>query len=133
MLWSAIAAVAAGLLLAGFLYERRSRRRDQDRFPPLGRLIDVNGHRLHLLTKGVGPTVVIEQGAGGPSLAWLGLQEQIAKFARVCLYDRAGYQWSDPVSAPRSLEDRVRDLHALLPRRSCPSPISWSAIPTAVF
>jgi pimeloyl-ACP methyl ester carboxylesterase len=121
MLWSGIAG-ALGLLLAGVIYEQRSRRRDTKRFPPLGRLIDVGGHRLHLLTKGVGPTVVIEQGAGGPSLAWLGIQEQIAEFACVCLYDRAGYQWSDPVSAPRSLEDRVGDLRALLKAAQLPEP-----------
>ena len=121
MLWSGIAG-ALGLLLAGVIYEQRSRRRDTKRFPPLGRLIDVGGHRLHLLRKGVGPTVVIEQGAGGPSLAWLGIQEQIAEFACVCLYDRAGYQWSDPVSAPRSLEDRVGDLRALLKAAQLPEP-----------
>jgi pimeloyl-ACP methyl ester carboxylesterase len=77
---------------------------------------------LHLVSKGVGPTVVIEQGAGGPSLAWLPLQEQIAEFAQVCLYDRAGYQWSDPLPAPRSLEDRVRDLHTLLHAAHLPEP-----------
>jgi pimeloyl-ACP methyl ester carboxylesterase len=113
MLWSGIVGVL-GLLLAGFIYEERSRRRDAIRFPALGKLIDVGGHRLHLLSQGVGPTVVIEQRAGGPSLAWLGLQERISEFACVCLYDRAGYQWSEPVPAPRSLEDRVEDLHTLL-------------------
>jgi pimeloyl-ACP methyl ester carboxylesterase len=120
-LWSAIAAVLL-LLTAGAVYEGRSRRRDLIRFPALGRLIDVGGHRLHLLSKGVGPTVVIEQGAGGPSLAWLPLQERIAEFAQVCLYDRAGYQWSDPLPAPRSLEDRVTDLHALLIAAQLPQP-----------
>jgi pimeloyl-ACP methyl ester carboxylesterase len=114
---------AAGLLAAGAIYEFRSRRRDARRFPPLGQLIDIGGRSLHLLIKGTdGPTVVIEQGAGGPSLAWLGLQEEISKFARVCLYDRAGYQWSDAVAGPRSLEDRVRDLHELLARTELPGP-----------
>jgi len=121
LLWSAIAVVLF-LLTVGAVYEERSRRRDIIRFPALGRLIDVGGHRLHLLAKGVGPTVVIEQGAGGPSLAWLGLQEQMAEFAHVCLYDRAGYQWSDPLPAPRSLEDRVRDLRTLLHAAQLPEP-----------
>jgi pimeloyl-ACP methyl ester carboxylesterase len=121
LLWSGLAGVLL-LLTVGAVYEERSRRRDLIRFPALGRLIDVGGHRLHLLSKGVGPTVVIEQGAGGPSLAWLGLQERLAEFANVSLYDRAGYQWSDPVPAPRSLEDRVRDLHTLLQSAQLPEP-----------
>jgi pimeloyl-ACP methyl ester carboxylesterase len=118
-------ALAAGLLLliSGFAYEELSRRRQAVRFPPVGQLIDVGGHRLHLLSKGAGePTVVVEQGAGGPSLNWLPLQEQIADFTRVCLYDRAGYQWSDPVSVPRSLADRVKDLHTLLVNGHVPGP-----------
>lgn len=109
----------AVLLCSGFIYERICRRK----YPPLGRLVDVGGRRLHLLVKGTdGPTVVIEQGAGGPSLGWLGVQDEIAKFARVCIYDRAGYQWSDPVTGPRSIEDRVEDLHNLLVYGNVPGP-----------
>jgi len=112
-----------GTLSAGFVYEAVTRRRDARRFPPLGRLIDVGGRRLHLLAKGTGgPTIVIEQGAGSPSLAWLSVLDQVAPFACVCLYDRAGYQWSDAVSRPRTIEDRVRDLHALLKGAALPEP-----------
>ncbi len=116
-------AVIVGFLFAGAAYEERCRRRDAQRYPQLGQLIDVGGHRLHLLSKGTeGPTVVIEQGAGGPSIAWFGLQEEIAQFARVCIYDRAGYQWSDSVPGARSLEDRVKDLYALLVKAAVPGP-----------
>lgn len=121
-LWFALG-VALCLVMTGSIYESVCRRRDARQYPPLGQLIDVGGHRLHVLSKGTeGPTVVIEQGAGGPSLAWFDLQEQIATFARVCLYDRAGYQWSDPVSGPRSLQDRVKDLHILLAKADLPRP-----------
>ena len=121
-LWSAVVAVLC-LLLSGAVYEKLCRRRDVRRYPPLGELIDLGGYRLHLLAKGTeGPTVVIEQGAGGPSLSWFDLQKEIANFASVCLYDRAGYQWSDPVRGPRTLEDRVQDLYALLIKADRPGP-----------
>jgi pimeloyl-ACP methyl ester carboxylesterase len=123
LLLLSVIATVVGLLAAGYIYEERSRRRDALRFPPLGRLIDVGGHRLHVLSKGTeSPTVIIEHGAGGPSLAWLRLQEKVAEFACVCIYDRAGYQWSDEVLGPRSLEDRVKDLHALLVKSRLPGP-----------
>ena len=122
VLWSVLAA-AFCFLLAGAIYEKVGRRRDASRYPPLGQLINVGTHRLHFLSKGTeGPTVVVEQGAGGPSLAWFDLQKEIAQFARVCLYDRAGYQWSDPVPTPRSLDDRVKDLYALLVKADLPAP-----------
>jgi len=113
----------ATVLCLGFVYEQRSRRDDARRFPPLGQLIDVGGHRLHFLVRGTeAPTVVFEQGAGGPSLAWLGVFEAVSEFARVCLYDRAGYQWSESVPGPRSIEERTKDLHALLLKAEVPGP-----------
>jgi len=48
------------------------------------------------------PTVILESGSGCPSIDWLMVQPEVAKFARVCSYDRAGYGWSDSGSEPRS-------------------------------
>ena len=87
------------------------------RFPPPGRMVDVAvGRRLHILCKGPaqGPTVVIETGAFASSLYYWRAQDEVARLAHVCTYDRAGLGWSDPAPAPRSLADRVADLHALL-------------------
>jgi pimeloyl-ACP methyl ester carboxylesterase len=99
--------------------------RDQRRFPPPGRLVDIGaGRHLHMVLKGSGPgpTVVIEQGAGSPSIVWWPIQEKLAERGPVCTYDRAGYLWSDPPCAPQSLEDRAADLHALLTRGDVPAP-----------
>lgn len=87
-------------------------------------MIDVGGRHLHLACSGSGPgpTVVIEQAAGSPSLAWWSIQARVATFARVCTYDRAGYLWSDPAPHRRSLHDRVEDLHGLLTRAGVPAP-----------
>jgi pimeloyl-ACP methyl ester carboxylesterase len=98
--------------------------RDRARFPPPGQMIDIGGRRLHILCKGTasGPTVVIEQGAGSPSILWWPIQAKVASFARVCTYDRAFYLWSDPAKSVRTLEDRVEDLHALLAGAKIPPP-----------
>lgn len=122
MLWTA-AAVAA-LLGAGYAYEKVQEARDRSRYPAPGHLVDVGGRRMHILCRGnaPGPTVVIEQGAASPSIVWRPVQDAIAKFARVCTYDRAGYQWSDPADSGRSIEDRVADLHAVLRAAAVPSP-----------
>jgi pimeloyl-ACP methyl ester carboxylesterase len=79
-------------------------------------MVDVGSRRLHLLCKGsgMGPSVVVEQGAGSPSILWWAVQDKVAAFATVCTYDRAGYLWSDQAPRTRSLEERVADLHALL-------------------
>jgi pimeloyl-ACP methyl ester carboxylesterase len=122
-IWLA-AAVLVILLGAGLVYEYLSERGDRKRYPPPGTLLDVSKRRVHLFCQGnaPGPTVVIEQGMGSPSIVWRSVQAGIAEFARVCTYDRAGYLWSDPASGPRSIEDRVADLHAVLLAGAVPAP-----------
>jgi pimeloyl-ACP methyl ester carboxylesterase len=112
------------LLVAGQVAQALASTWDARRNPAPGQLVDIGGRRLHVLCKGppVGPTVVIEQGAGSPSILWWPLVERIAGFARVCAYDRAGYQWSDPAPRRRSLQDRVDDLHQALAGAAVPGP-----------
>jgi pimeloyl-ACP methyl ester carboxylesterase len=70
---------------------------------PVGRMVDLGGHRLHVNCSGKGsPTVVIENGLGDFSFDWILVQTRVAKFTRICTYDRAGYAWSDPGPKPRT-------------------------------
>ena len=112
------------LLAAGWLFEALGEHADALRFPPLGRLVDVGAHRLHLVHKGPsgGPTVVIEQGAGEPWIFWWAIVERVAKFASVCTYDRAGIGSSDAAPSPYSPLDSARELHTLLERARIPGP-----------
>ncbi len=83
--------------------------------PPVGELIDVGGHRLHIHATGAGrPTVVFEAGGAGWSMDWHLVQTQVAQFTRVCSYDRAGFGWSDPGPRPRTSGQIVKELHTLL-------------------
>jgi pimeloyl-ACP methyl ester carboxylesterase len=119
-----VVVLVCSALLAGYFYENYESARDARRFPPPGRLVDLDGRSVHLLCKGegAGPTVVIEPGAGEPAMLWWAVQDKIATFARVCTYDRPGYQWSEPFSGQRSIEDRARELHDVLRRGEVPGP-----------
>jgi pimeloyl-ACP methyl ester carboxylesterase len=87
-------------------------------FPPPGKLVDVGGWRLHLNCTGEvrasQPTVILEAGVGDFSVEWSLVQPDVAKFARVCSYDRAGDGWSDLGPHPRTLRQIVYELHTLL-------------------
>lgn len=85
------------------------------RYPPPGQLISVGRHRLHLYCQGAGPaTVVIEPGLGVDWVAWAPVVLDLARSIEVCVYDRAGYGWSEPGPVPRSAEQSASELHALL-------------------
>jgi len=77
----------------------------------------VGGSSMHLYCtgeEGRAPTVVMDIGAGGNLLNWGPVQPGVAKFARVCSYDRGGAGWSDPGIQPRTSQQFVGELHALL-------------------
>ncbi len=86
---------------------------------PLGQMIDVGDHRLHLLhltssdpVIAAKPTVIISHSLGGVE-GYL-LIQQIAPLAEVCLYDRAGYGWSEVSRKAANSEQVVRSLDIAL-------------------
>jgi len=85
-------------------------------YPPPGQLVDVGGYRLHINCQGGAnentPTVVME--AAEFSLSWDSVQPEVAKFTRVCTYDRAGLGWSEASPYPRTAANIVEELHTLL-------------------
>ena len=83
-------------------------------YPPRGRLVDLGGYHLHVYCEGTGPTVVLEYGHQGSYTDWYRVQSQLAEFARVCIYDRAGYGWSDPSPKSRVPSVMAEELHKLL-------------------
>lgn len=112
----------ASLALLWFCYQSLGKRNDRRRFKPRGRYVEVNGLRLHIVEKGSGPTVVFEAGIASSCLAWASVDEELAKEFHVVTYDRAGLGWSDRAKSPRTLENIVNELHALLGRGGVPKP-----------
>jgi pimeloyl-ACP methyl ester carboxylesterase len=107
----------------GALYQALASWRDRRDFPPPGRLLEVDGCRLHLqLSGGELPTVVLESGLGGMSTAWGWVQPETARFSSVVSYDRAGLGWSGPDAAPKSATLAARRLRALLQKAGARPP-----------
>jgi pimeloyl-ACP methyl ester carboxylesterase len=92
---------------------------------PPGRLVDIGGHRLHLIEQGPqhgGPSVVFDAALAGSSLSWTRVLPLVAPFARVYAYDRAGLGWSDAGPLPRTAGRSAEELHALLAAARVPAP-----------
>ena len=114
-----IASVLLALLLllaaTGFLYENISEARDRRFNPMAGKLVDVGGFKMHIDCSGQGsPAVILDSGLGDSYTSWYKVQPLIARFTRVCSYDRAGIGYSDASSRPRTSKVIAEELHTLL-------------------
>ncbi|MFD2329489.1 alpha/beta fold hydrolase [Cohnella sp. GCM10020058] len=100
----------------GAFYEQAARSKSAKDFPPPGKLVDIGGRKIHLNCAGNGtPLVVLEAGADtSGSALWQPVQEQVARFTRVCSYDRAGIMWSDSARGKRNSVAIAEDLHKAL-------------------
>lgn len=109
--------IVATPFLIGYVYQLTSA--PNENFVPIGKIIPVrmdNGtYNMHLHCIGGGnPTVILDADIGAWSIHWADVQSEIAKFTRVCSYDRAGYGWSDRNPAPRTVQRIATELYLLL-------------------
>ncbi|MEL6854840.1 MAG: alpha/beta hydrolase [Cyanobacteria bacterium J06607_13] len=114
------------ILVITSLYQAIACAREDRRSPP-GRLIDVGGHRLHLVhlppvhaVDRIKPTVVIEHSLGG--VEGYVLAKEISRVAEVCLCDRAGYGWSEVSWRPATSAERVKALDRALTKANISPP-----------
>lgn len=92
-------------------------------YPAPGQLVDVGGYKMHINCTGQGsPTVILASGMSDYSVSWAYVQPEIAKYTRICSYDRAGFGWSDPSPYPRTANTMVEEVHTLLVNASVQGP-----------
>ena len=107
--------IAVMLAVAGMIYENIAEARDRRFNPMVGKLVNVAGNKMHIDCSGEGePTVILDAGLGDAYTSWRKVQPQIAKFTRVCSYDRAGLGYSDSGSRLRTSTVIAAELHELL-------------------
>lgn len=106
-------------------------------------LVDIgNDRHLYLTCRGSGsPTVLLEAGAGNNGQIWeqralppdsdqIAVFPAVAQVTRVCAYDRPGTlldethrSRSDPAPGPRTSQEMVADLHALIEAADLQTPL----------
>jgi pimeloyl-ACP methyl ester carboxylesterase len=110
------ALVGGAAALASSAYQEAAAALDRRRFRPPGRLVSVDGRKVHLLEAGEGPpTVLIVPALGSGVVSWERFQRDLADGMRVVVYDRAGIGWSDPPGrGRRTCDDRAAEIHGLM-------------------
>lgn len=114
-IFGALIALIVIWLTLGYLFQVQATKQFAEKFPAKGQLVDVNGHKMHIYCTGEGDkTVILDVGNGRTSLDWSLVQPELSKTARVCIFDRAGYGWSDPATTPRTGKNIVEEQKKML-------------------
>jgi len=96
-----LAALVALVVLWAYVQHRARQHeaRAEAAFPPQGQILDVNGHRVHAVTMGAGPDVVLIHGASGNLRDMtFSLAPRLADRFRVTVFDRPGLGYSDRIN-----------------------------------
>lgn len=92
-------------------------------FHPPGKFINLGMHVMYIDCFGdKSPTVLIDVGIADSSANWYKIAKSLSKDVRTCVYDRAGYGWSDPGPGKRTTAQIVHELNMLLEFAEVPGP-----------
>lgn len=90
---------------------------------PLGKIYEVDGHKMHIYVTGQsGPSIIFESGGAGWCMDWNIIQREVSKYATAISYDRSGFGWSEPGTLPRDANQIEKELHSLLEKTEVKKP-----------
>lgn len=98
---------------------------ERNKYPPLGQLVEVNGEKMHVYSKGEGEnTIVLLSGAGtaAPALDYEPLMNEMAKNNRIVVVETFGYGWSDTTNKERTVENIVEEIRDALNKANIEGP-----------
>ena len=96
---------------------------DDEPFKPPGRFVNIGFQTMYIDCMGnKSPTVLIDVGIAGSSASWYKIAQTLSNDIRVCLYDRAGYGWSDPGRGERTTATIAHELNLLINKAEIPGP-----------
>lgn len=127
MIWKALLLALALVAAAAVLTLWRANRNEvaaELAYPPVGRFVDVDGTRVHYVTEGTGPDLVLIHGAGGNLRDFtFDMVGRLSDRYRVTAFDRPGLGYSEPVGAAGTIAEQARVLAGAADRIGVSNPI----------
>ncbi len=135
--WGTGAAAAGAALAAAAVYNQRRAKQAEEKNPPAGEFIEVDGVLLHYVERGEGAPIVLLHGNGAMIEDWVasGLLHRLSQGNRVIAFDRPGFGHSKrPRSTIWTAEAQARLVAGALEQLGVEKPLvvghSWGALVT---
>lgn len=117
MTWIIIILAVAALLAAGMVWQHISAKRERGFFLFTGKMMDVPGAKMHVLSQGKGVPVVLLSGwdTAVPSVDFQPLVKELnGKGFHTIIVEKPGYGFSSWTKAPRDIDTVVDEMHLAL-------------------
>lgn len=98
---------------------------EQNKYPAIGKLVEVNGEKMHVYEKGEGEhTIVLLSGLGtaAPALDFEPLMNELARNNKVVVVEPFGYGWSDITNKERTVQNIVEETRLALNKANVEGP-----------
>jgi len=110
-------ALISFVVLSSYLEHRELIAQEKEKYPAPGKMVDINGTKLHIYAEGRGDqTLVFMSGLGtsSPYYDFKVLFEKLADDYRIAVVERAGYGWSEISAADRNLDTVLNETRTAL-------------------
>lgn len=109
--------VLALLLLASFVWHKHCLGQEKQWLTPLGKMVEVDGHRMSVYTEGEGEHTLVFLSGGGtcsPILDFRSLYALLSDEFRIAVVEKLGYGFSDAGDSPRDIGTILHQTRAAL-------------------
>lgn len=113
----AIAIIICILIVIVFITHKINLSKENKQFLPIGQMINVNGHYMHIYSEGEGDIPLVFMSGGGtssPTLDFKSLYSLLSDNYKIVVVEKFGYGFSDIVDTPRDIDSILNDTRQAL-------------------
>ncbi len=112
-----ICAIVVILMIVSTVNHKYHLRKETKEYPPPGKLVEVNNHKMHVYGDGQGEITLVfmaGHGTSSPTMDFKPLWMRMINEYRIAVVEKAGYGWSDTSSSSRDIDTMLEETRKAL-------------------
>ncbi|MFJ8102881.1 alpha/beta fold hydrolase [Lysinibacillus sp. NPDC096212] len=117
MLFSIITAILFLIITTSYIIHQIKLSKEEKLFTPTGKMVEVNGHQMHVYVEGNGEETLVFMSGGGtssPVLDFKSLYSLLSDKYKIVVVEKAGYGFSDITDSEREIDTILQETREAL-------------------
>lgn len=105
------------IILISFINHKIKLKKESNLFEPLGKMVKVNGHSMHVYAEGKGEVTLVFMSGGGtcsPTLDFKSLYSRLSGDYPIAVVEKPGYGFSEIIDRPRDIDTVLEETRKAL-------------------